>query len=132
MCGRVTTKCSEVALRVGFGAWVLATLLSCGGQINPCGRTGICPKDAPPTQDQTESCEYSLDDPACGSKYQALINCGAAQEKCAPNGTEDLQASAAARISNCGSLSSTWLACVHAENADASYEVPPDASNVTD
>jgi len=104
---------------------VLALLfVACGGSSTPdrnapCTAAGRCPKDSPPTSDQIQTCESSLDDSTCGAKYQVLLQCIAGAEQCAADGTENVQGTLAAAATACATARKDWNLCVRGTSGDA-------------
>jgi hypothetical protein len=110
-----------IVLCASLVAIALTLPTSCGGRTDPCEQRGICPKDVAPTPSHVAICEQEIQDPLCGAKYRALLQCVASSEQCSADGTENVQASSAAGIADCAghTLQQAWLACERAEIGDA-------------
>lgn len=96
-----------------FAALVLGvgTIASCSSSSSgnvTCSTQGHCAGEQAPTQTSLNQCNAFLNDMTCGAKFQALLNCAAANEKCAPDGGVDTNATNAA----CMSQNMAWGACV--------------------
>ena len=77
-------------------------LAGCGSNDASCSDKSSCANDPARTSADITSCQNSLAG-ACGSQYQAMLNCVKSNEKCDSTGSMDLtalEASCVTQISN--------------------------------
>ena len=80
-------------------------LTGCGSSDASCSDKGSCANDTAPTAASITSCQNFLAK-ACGSQYQAMMNCGKSNEKCDSSGNMDLTATEAACSTQLANLAS--------------------------
>ena len=70
-------------------------IFGCGSEDVKCSDTGKCPLDTTPSTPYVTACQATLA-AACGSQWQAVLNCVKSNEKCDSSGAMDLTATKSA------------------------------------
>jgi hypothetical protein len=107
-----------------LGAVLLVGAAACSSSSNAASQAaaGNCPSvgstacsaDTPETQADVDSCNKSLNDPTCGSKYKDLLVCAGQNAKCGSDNKTD----SSGILSACGSQVSAYSACTTPATGD--------------
>jgi hypothetical protein len=100
--------------------FVAMAFSGCGSDNVSCSDKGKCSQDTAPTAADISSCQAALAS-ACGSQYQAILNCALSNEKCDASGNMDLTATETA----CSSQLANFVTCCTTNPTAAACSAAP-------
>ncbi len=93
----------------------------CGSGDASCSEKGKCSQETAPTAADISSCQAALAS-ACGSQYQAILNCMFSNEKCDSSGNVDLTATETATETACPTQVAKFQTCCTANPTAAACQ----------